>query len=93
MTPAPALDVYPENILRDVRHAQHRLIRLTRHRVLDHLRPMVRSVAAVTRDTLAGPGRPGFWISSNPLVAASLALGTGILFAAALRVRHQQMNG
>lgn len=93
MTPAPALDLYPENILRDVRHAQRRLIRLTQHRVLDHLRPVVRSVAAVTRDTLSGPVRPRVWISSNPLIAASLALGTGILVAATLRVRHQQTNG
>lgn len=93
MTPAPALELYPENVLRDVRHAQRRLIRLTQHRVLDHLRPVVRSVAAVTRDTLARRGRPGFWISSNPLIAASLALGTGILFTAALRVRHQQTHG
>ncbi|WP_038170935.1 hypothetical protein [Verrucomicrobium sp. BvORR106] len=93
MTPAPALVLYPENILRDVRHAQHRLTRLTHHRVLDHLRPVVHSAAAVTREALNGAGRPASWAVSNPLTAVSLALGAGVLVAATIRVRHQQTNG
>lgn len=93
MTPAPALALYPDNVIRDVRHAQHRLTRFTHHRVLDHVRPMVRSVAAVTRDSLTGPGRPVTWFSSSPIAAVSLALGAGVLIAAAIQVRHQQTNG
>ncbi|WP_050026814.1 hypothetical protein [Verrucomicrobium sp. BvORR034] len=93
MIPVPALVLYPDNIRRDVRHAQHHLTRLTNHRLLDHMRPVVRSFAAVTRDTLTGAGRPASWVATNPLAAASLALGAGVLVAAAIRVRHQQTNG
>lgn len=93
MPPAPALILYPDNILRDVRHAQYRLTRLTHHRVLDHLRPVVRSVATVTREALTGAGRPASWAASNPFTAVSLALGAGVLVAATIRVRQQQTNG
>lgn len=94
MTPAPTFVVlFPDNIRRDLRHTHHRIARLTNRRLLDHMRPMVRSIAAVTRDTLTGTGRPVSWVSSNPLAAASLALGAGLLVAVAIQVRHQQTNG
>ena len=93
MIPVPALALYPDNIRRDLHHATHRLTQLTHHRVLDHLRPFVRSVAAIARETLTGASRPGSWVSSNPLAVAGLAVGAGILVAAAIRTRPQQTNG
>ncbi|WP_009963631.1 hypothetical protein [Verrucomicrobium spinosum] len=93
MIPAPALVLYPDNIRRDVRHARHRLTRLTNHRLLDHMRPIARTIAAITRETLTGVARPASWVSSHPLAATGLAAGAGFLVAAAIRTRPQQTNG